>query len=57
MESKNTCVEVFGKRLKELRKANGYTIEQFADMVGISKSTLAITRMTSVCRTLRYSPE
>lgn len=40
MESKNTCVEVFGKRLKELRKTNGYTIEQFADMVGISKSTL-----------------
>lgn len=40
MESKNTCVEVFGKRLKELRKANGYTIEQFANMVGISKSTL-----------------
>ena len=40
MESKNTCVEVFGKRLKELRKENGYTIEQFADMVGISKSTL-----------------
>ena len=40
MESKNTCIEVFGKRLKELRKANGYTIEQFADMVGISKSTL-----------------
>ena len=40
MENKNTCVEVFGKRLKELRKANGYTIEQFADMVGISKSTL-----------------
>lgn len=40
MESKNTCVEVFGKRLKELRKANGYTIEQFADMVGISKSAL-----------------
>lgn len=40
MENKNTCVEVFGKRLKELRKANGYTIERFADMVGISKSTL-----------------
>ena len=40
MESKNTCVEVFGKRLKELRKVNSYTIEQFADMVGISKSTL-----------------
>ena len=40
MESKSTCVEVFGKRLKELRKANGYTIEQFAVMVGISKSTL-----------------
>ena len=40
MESKNTCVEVFGKRLKELRKANGYTIEQFAEAVGISKSTV-----------------
>ena len=40
MESKNTCVEVFGKRLKELRKAKSYTIEQFTDMVGISKSTL-----------------
>lgn len=40
MENKNTCKEVFGKRLKELRKANGYTIEQFADMVGIAKSTL-----------------
>ena len=31
---------MFGKRLRELRKENGYTIEQFADMVGISKSTL-----------------
>jgi len=31
---------VFGKRLKELRKEHGCTIEQFADMVGISKSTL-----------------
>lgn len=40
MESKNTYVEVFGKRLKELRKANGYTIEQFAEAVGISKSTV-----------------
>ena len=40
MESKNTCVEVFGKRLKELRKANGYTIEQFAEAVGISKSSV-----------------
>ena len=57
MESKNTCVEVFGKRLKELRKANGYTIEQFADMVGISKALSAITRMISVCPILRYLPE
>lgn len=39
-EAKNTCEQVFGKRLRELRKENGYTIEQFADMVGISKSTL-----------------
>ncbi len=40
MESKSTCKEVFGKRLKELRKANGYTIEQFAEAVGIAKSTV-----------------
>ena len=39
-ETKNTCEQVFGQRLKELRKEHGYTIEQFADMVGISKSTL-----------------
>ena len=39
-ETKNTCEQVFGKRLKELRKEHGCTIEQFADMVGISKSTL-----------------
>ena len=40
MENKNTYTGVFGKRLKELRKANGYTIEQFAELVGIAKSTL-----------------
>lgn len=40
MENKTTCTEVFGKRLKELRKANGYTIEQFAQRVGIAKSTV-----------------
>ena len=39
-ETKNTCEQVFGKRLKELRMKHGCTIEQFADMVGISKSTL-----------------
>ncbi|MBP3335248.1 MAG: helix-turn-helix transcriptional regulator [Ruminiclostridium sp.] len=39
-QTKNTCEQVFVKRLRELRKENGYTIEQFADMVGISKSTL-----------------
>ena len=39
-ETKNTCIEVFGKRLKELRKENGYTIESFAEVVGIAKSTL-----------------
>ena len=39
-ETKNTCEQVFGKRLKELRKEHGCNIEQFADMVGISKSTL-----------------
>ena len=33
-ETKNTCEQVFGKRLKELRKEHGCTIEQFADMVG-----------------------
>lgn len=40
MRAKATCEQVFGKRLKELRKEHGCTIEQFADMVGISKSTL-----------------
>ncbi len=40
MENKVNCREVFGKRLKELRKANGYTIEQFAETVGIAKSTV-----------------
>lgn len=40
MENKNTCTEVFGKRLKELRKANGYTIEQFAKKAGIAKSSV-----------------
>ena len=40
MDNKNTCIEVFGKRLKELRKANGYTIEEFAKLVGISRSSL-----------------
>ena len=39
-ETKNTCEQVFGTRLKELRKEHGCTIEQFADMVSISKSTL-----------------
>ena len=39
-ETKNTCEQVFGKRLKELRNEHCCTIEQFADMVGISKSTL-----------------
>ena len=40
MENKNSYTGVFGKRLKELRKANGYTIEQFAALVGISKSSV-----------------
>lgn len=40
MENKITCTDVFGKRLKELRKANGYTIEQFAEKVGIAKSSV-----------------
>lgn len=40
MENKNSYTGVFGKRLKELRKANGYTIEQFAELVGISRSSL-----------------
>lgn len=40
MENKNTCIEIFSRRLKELRKANGYTIEQFATLVGISKSSV-----------------
>ena len=56
-QAKNTCEQVFGKRLRELRKENGYTIEQFADMVGISKTHSVITRTTSECPILRYSQE
>lgn len=37
---KATTNEVFGIRLKELRKQNGYTIEQFAAKIGVAKSTV-----------------
>ena len=40
-ETKNTCEQVFGKRLKELRKEHGYTIEQFSAMINKSKATLS----------------
>ncbi len=37
---KSTTNAVFGKRVKELRKSNGYTIEQFAAKIGVAKSTV-----------------
>lgn len=40
MSDKNTTNEIFGIRLRDLRKRNGYTIEQFAAKIGVAKSTL-----------------
>lgn len=40
MNEKTTTNEIFGIRLRDLRKQNGYTIEQFAAKIGIAKSTL-----------------
>lgn len=35
-----TTKEIFGIRLRDLRRQNGYTIEQFAAKIGVAKSTL-----------------
>lgn len=40
MNEKTTTNEIFGIRLRDLRKQNGYTIEQFAAKIGVAKSTL-----------------
>ncbi len=40
MSDKLTTNEIFGIRLKDLRKQNGYTIEQFAAKIGVAKSTV-----------------
>lgn len=40
MSDKYTTNEIFGIRLRDLRKQNGYTIEQFAAKIGVAKSTL-----------------
>ncbi len=40
MNEKSTTNEIFGIRLKDLRKQNGYTIEQFAAKIGVAKSTV-----------------
>ena len=40
MNEKTTTNEIFGIRLKGLRKQNGYTIEQFAAKIGVAKSTV-----------------
>ena len=40
MNEKITTNEIFGIRLRDLRKQNGYTIEQFAAKIGVAKSTL-----------------
>ena len=40
MSKVTTTNEIFGIRLRELRKQNGYTIEQFAEKIGVAKSTL-----------------
>lgn len=40
MSDKLTTKEIFGIRLRDLRKQNGYTIEQFAEKIGVAKSTI-----------------
>lgn len=40
MSDKLTTKEIFGIRLKDLRRQNGYTIEQFAAKIGVAKSTV-----------------
>lgn len=40
MNEKTTTKELFGIRLRDLRKQNSYTIEQFAAMIGVAKSTV-----------------
>lgn len=40
MSDKLTTKEIFGIRLRDLRRQNGYTIEQFATKIGVAKSTL-----------------
>ena len=40
MNKTTTANEIFGIRLRELRKQHGYTIEQFAEKIGVAKSTL-----------------
>ncbi len=40
MSDKLTTNEIFGIRLRDLRKQNGYTIEQFAAKIGVAKSTV-----------------
>ena len=40
MSDKLTTKEIFGIRLRDLRRQNGYTIEQFALKIGVAKSTI-----------------
>lgn len=40
MSDKLTTKEIFGIRLRDLRRQNGCTIEQFAAKIGVAKSTL-----------------
>lgn len=40
MSNKLTTKEIFGIRLKDLRREKGYTIEQFAEKIGVAKSTI-----------------
>lgn len=37
----NFSRELTAKRIKDLRIKNGYTIEQLADLIGVSKGTVS----------------
>lgn len=40
-EMTNFSRELTAKRIKDLRIKNGYTIEQLADLIGVSKGTVS----------------
>ena len=63
----NMCINVFGKKLKSLRKNLGFTQAQLADRLGISASTVGMyeqgrrepdnTMLSKICYVLNTSTD